>query len=583
MIHRPFQVPITIAVLAVAVMFAGKAWAQVPDVLLHHGKIVTVNSEFRIVEAMSIRGERIVATGTNDDIRKLAGDDTRQIDLQGRMVLPGLMDSHVHAPDAAVYEFEHPIPDMQTVADVVAYVRERAKARQPGEWIVIQQVFVTRLLDQRFPTRQELDDAAPDNPVMFRTGPDCSLNSLALKLSGIDRDFQITDGQSGKVERDNAGEPTGILRGLSRFVKVVESEKSPTFDERVDALRKLLADYNSVGLTSISDRNTSAEGIKAFEALKADGTLSCRAFLCRAVNANDVWEDVEQTIREAAAHPAHAYDSMLWLRGVKCFLDGGMLTGSAYLRQPWGVSKIYAISDPEYRGVRNIDPDRLYRVAKLCLENDLQFTAHAVGDGAVHGLIDAYRRVNADFLVAKSRPCITHCNFMSAEAIDQMRELGIVADLQPVWLWLDGRTLSDHFGSERLTWFQPYRTIFDKGVIVGGGSDHMQKVGSLRSINPYNPFLGMWIAVQRQARRLDEPLHPEQRISREEAIRLYTINNAFLMFDETNKGSLEPGKLADFIVVDRDLLTCEVDELRETQVQQTWLGGRVVYQSPQSP
>jgi predicted amidohydrolase YtcJ len=254
-----------------------------------------------------------------------------------------------------------------------------------------------------------------------------------------------------------------------------------------------------------------------------------------------------------------------------------MLTGSAYMRQPWGVSSIYSITDPNYRGLLYVEPSKLYRMAKLSLENDLQFTAHSVGDGAVHALIDVYARINEDFEIRDMRPCITHCNFMSAEAIDEMARLGIVADLQPAWLWLDGKTLLKQFGQDRTEFFQPYRTLFDRNVLVGGGSDHMQKIGSMRSVNPYNPFLGMWIAVARQPQGAIEPLHSEQKISRAEAIRLYTINNAYLTFEEKQKGSLESGKLADFIIVDRDLLKCPVDDIRETQVLQTFVGGRQVY------
>jgi predicted amidohydrolase YtcJ len=149
--------------------------------------------------------------------------------------------------------------------------------------------------------------------------------------------------------------------------------------------------------------------------------------------------------------------------------------------------------------------------------------------------------------------------------------------MQPDWLWLDGATLRKQFGYERMAEFQPYKSLFDAGVPVGGGSDHMQKIGSLRSINPYNPFLGMWIALTRQPRWTDEPMHPEQRITREQAIRLYTTNNAYLTFSEKEKGSLEPGKLADFIVLDRDILTCPVDEVRNIRVQETYLGGKPVW------
>ena len=564
-------------------LLCAPAAAAPPNVIVHNGRVVTVDAGFSVHEAVSISGDRITQVGSDEDILPLAGPDTRVIDLAGRTVLPGLMDSHVHASGAAVYEFDHPVPEMETIADVLAYIGRRADALDDGQWIVVQQVFVTRLRDQRFPTRTELDSVAPRNPVVFRTGPDAALNSLALELSGIDKEFQITDGGSGQIERDpDTGELTGMLRGSTRFIKSQSSGSSPGFDEQREQLRKLLADYNAVGITSISERSGGEGVLKLYQSLRESGELTCRAFLCRGINPNGPWDKVEQEILAAANDPAHAYDSLLWLRGVKVFLDGGMLTGSAYMRQPWGVSPIYNITDPDYRGVLQIEPDRMYEVAKLCLANDLQITAHAVGDGAVHALIDAYERVHADdFSIEGMRPCITHCNFMSEEAIDRMARLGIVADLQPIWLYQDGKTLRDHFGNERLTWFQPYRTLFDKQVTVGGGSDHMQKLGSLRSVNPYNPWLGIWTTLTRQPRWSDDPLHPEQGITREEALRLYTINNARLMFEEENKGSLEPGKLADFIVIDRDYLSCPLDEVREIQVEQTWLGGKVVYRRPE--
>jgi predicted amidohydrolase YtcJ len=200
-----------------------------------------------------------------------------------------------------------------------------------------------------------------------------------------------------------------------------------------------------------------------------------------------------------------------------------------------------------------------------------------VGDGAVHTLIDAYEAIDAELPVRDRRPCITHCNFMSAEAIAKMQRLGIVADLQPAWLYLDGRTLLRQFGAQRLRYFQPYYSLTSAGVVVGGGSDHMQKIGSFRSINPYNPFLGMWIAITRQPRGMNEPLHASEQLTREQALRLYTINNAFLTFEEKEKGSLEPGKLADLVVLDRDLLTCSLGEIPTIAVERTYLGGKLVY------
>jgi len=557
---------------------AWSVWGQTADLIVHGGKIVTVDARFRIEEAIAVRADRILAVGSNAEVMKLGGPATKRIDLRGKMVLPGLMDSHTHAAGAALYEFDHPVPEMESVANVLRYVRERAKVVKPGDWIQLSQVFITRLKDQRFPTRKELDEAAPRHPVVFRTGPDASLNSMALRLSGINKDFKITDGKPGRIERDaTSGEPTGILRNCSRFIKDKPSTRQPSEADKLDRLKKLLADYNAVGITSTAERDAEDSEVELYRKLRDRGELSCRVFLNLSVDAQASLEQIEARMAKAAADPLHRSDGMLWLRGIKMYLDGGMLTGSAYMLKPWGVSKVYSIDDPEYRGMRYIEPEKLYRIVKRALQLELQPTAHSVGDGAVTTMVEAYERVNKEFAVRDGRPCITHSNFMTLEAIDKMKRLGIVADLQPAWLWLDGATLLKQFGEQRLAYFQPYKTLFEKGVIVGGGSDHMQKLGSLRSINPYNPFLGMWIALSREPRWMSGALHSEQRISREQVIRLYTMNNAFLMFGEKEKGSLEKGKLADFIVVDRDLLTCPVGEVKDARVLTTYLGGKLAH------
>jgi predicted amidohydrolase YtcJ len=555
-----------------------------PSHVFHSGRLVTVDPKFRIADAMAIRDGRILAVGTDAEIVALAGQGTERIDLGGKTVLPGLIDSHVHAPSASMYEFDQPVPDMESIGDVLAHVRERAATAKPGQWITVSQVFITRLREQRYPTRDELDRAAPRHPVVFRTGPDASLNTMALAGSGIDAKFQVPAGQPCRVERDGRGEPTGILRNCGRYIETESGTAAAARADRLARLRQLLADYNSVGITSIVDANADRHGIELYHTLLEQKALTCRTFLAYGVDAQAPLDQIEKSIRQAASHPLHERSEMLWLRGIKAFLDGGMLTGSAYMRQPWGVSKIYAIEDPQYRGVKFIEPDKLYQIARLALANNLQFTAHSQGDAAVDAMIDAYERIDRDdFRVRERRPSITHASFMSGEAVSRMKRLGIVANLQPAWLYLDGATLRQHFGLERLAYFHPYRTLFEQGVTVGGGSDHMQKIGSLRSINPYNPFVGMWTTLVRRPRGSDAALHPEQALTREQAIRLYTINNAFLTFEESRKGSLEPGKLADFAVLDRDILTCPIDEVKDITVDATYLGGARVYTRPASP
>ena len=551
-----------------------------PALILHHGKVITVDKSFSIAEAIAINGDgRIAAVGGNEEILALKNDATQLLDLSGKTVLPGLMDSHVH-PGAAMTEFDHEIPTMETIADVLAYVSGRVKVSQPGELISVRQIFITRLEEKRYPTRAELDRIAPNNPVVFSTGPDSMLNSLALKLGGYSRDYKVPAGSAGKMEVDDKGEPTGLLRSLSHNVKAPISVKSPTAEDTYRRTLELFKDYNAVGLTTVADRDSSLKQCELYQQMLTIGDLTVRMRASPGIPSMSLWPACEKAIEEVIQHPLTKADAMLQIIGTKVYLDGGMLTGSSWMLDPWGVSEAYGIKDPQYRGVQKIPAERLKQLVEKVTAAGLQFTAHSVGDAAVQLLIDTYEAVdrqNAGSIRA-ARSSVTHCNFMHPDSIAKAAKLGVCIDLQPIWLHMDGRTLMGHFGGERMSRFQPLRACFDQKVIVGGGSDHMQKIGSFRSINPYNPWLGMWTAITRKARKLDKPVHIENALTREEALRLYTSNNAFLLKAEKNTGSLEPGKLADIILVDRDPLTCPIDDLVQTQVLKTWLGGKVVFE-----
>jgi len=553
--------------------------ASEADLILHNAKVVTVDGRFSIHEAIALEGGHIAQTGRSAEVLRRRGPRTEVVDLHGRMVLPGLIDSHAHPADACMTEFDHPIPTMETIRDVLDYIRSLSRALEEEDWIEVHQVFITRLREQRYPTRAELDESAPGHPVLFATGPDASLNSLALKLSGIDRDFKVTDGGSGFAEKDpNTGEPTGILRNCTRYVKLKPARRQPTRAEKVQRLQELFADYNSVGLTSVCDRNTSPDEIETYKELRRTG-LTLRVSLSHHIDTIGPLERILTRIRQVSEDPLFKErDDWLRIVGIKTFLDGGMLTGSAYMREPWGVSEIYGITDPAYRGVLFIPKERLVPMVRAAVECGLQFTAHSVGDGAVHTLLEAYAEVDRESPIRKTRPCISHSNFMSREAIAEAARLGVMLDIQPAWLYLDTRTLAKQFGYDRLRYFQPLRSLFEAGAVAGGGSDHMQKIGSLRSVNPYNPFLGMATAITRRARQYESRLHPEEALTREQAIRFYTINNARILACDDRLGSLEAGKLADLIVLDTDLLACAESRIATAQVLRTYVGGKLVYQ-----
>ena len=549
-----------------------------PALILHHGKVITVDKDFRIAEAIAIEADgSIAAVGSNDEVLALKNDATQLLDLSGKTVLPGLMDSHVH-PGAAMIEFDHEIPTMETIADVLAYLSGRVKVSQPGELISVRQIFITRLEEKRYPTRAELDRIAPNNPVVFSTGPDAMLNSLALKLGGYSRDYKVPAGSAGKMEVDANGEPTGLLRSLSHNVKALTSAKSPTAEDTYRRTLELFKDYNAVGLTTVADRDSSLKQCELYQQMLTKGDLTVRMRASPGIPTMSLWPASAKAIDEVIQHPLTKNDPMLQIIGTKVYLDGGMLTGSAWMIDPWGISEAYGITDPQYRGVQKIPAERLKQLVEKVTASGLQFTAHSVGDAAVQLLIDTYEDVNQRHSVRAARSSVTHCNFMHPDSIAKAAKLGVCIDLQPIWLHMDGRTLTGHFGEERMSRFQPLRACFDQKVIVGGGSDHMQKIGSFRSINPYNPWLGMWTSITRKARKLDKPVHIENALTRQEALRLYTSNNAFLLKSEKNTGSLEPGKLADIILVDRDPLTCPIDDLVQTQVLKTWLGGKLVFE-----
>jgi len=541
---------------------------------------VTVDLQFSLAQAMAVKGDKIALVGTDDQVLATKAPHTVVRDLGGKTVLPGLIDSHVH-PGAAMTEFDHAVPEMESIGDVLDYVAARARPLGEGKWVEISQVFITRLKEQRYPTRDELDRAAPKNPVIFSTHPDASLNTLALKLSGIDKDFKVTDGGPGYAEKDAlTGEPTGILRGCTRYVKVVSSDKKATEEDRYLRTIELFKAYNAVGLTCIADRAAEPDAISRYQKMRDAGDLSVRIAVSEHVATIGSLDSVRSHIRSIADSPLRKDDPMLRIIGIKIYLDGGMLTGSAYMLDPWGVSKIYSITDPQYRGVLLVPPARLLPIARVAAESGLQFMAHSVGDGAVRTLLDCYEQLEKELpsgALQATRPCITHCNFVHPDDVKRFAALGVSADVQPVWLYMDSRTLAAQFGYDRLSRFQPLHDLTEAGAILGGGSDHMQKLGARRAINPYDPFLGMGTAITRRARWYDGAMHPEEALTREQGHPPVHNQQRLAAVQGTSGGFPGARQIRRFIVVDNDILTCPPEQIENTRVLQTYLAGKLVF------
>jgi predicted amidohydrolase YtcJ len=555
--------------------------AEPADLIVHRAQVITVDGKFSTAEAVAVRGDRITAVGSDTEVLRLKGPKTRVIDAGKKTVLPGLMDSHVHPLGAALSEASGPLPVLKSVEEVLAFIRKQATVVPEGRWIVIRYAFPTRLQEARFPTKAELDSAAPRHPVLYHAGPAGVCNTAALVASGVTRD--TPDPRTGKIVRDpKTGDPTGMLRNAYGVLKGVPSAgETLAPQQKRESVKKLFQQYNALGLTSVADRNAGREALDLYYALKDAGELTVRVNVARSFDPNGSREVVAKRLEDLSGKdgrggPTGSGNDWIRIGPIKLFLDGGMLNGTAYMRTPWPKGPTHQVTEDDYRGLLFITPDQLKVVCEEAVRRKWQVTAHTAGEGAMDVLLDAYEFADRVATIKDLRYCITHANFPSRQNLERCKQLNVCADVQPAWLYKDGATQLDLLGPERMRWFQPYKTWM-RYTTIGGGSDHMIRHDPIDSTNPWSPWLGIWIAVTRTLER--GGVHrPEECLTREEAIRLYTINNAYLHREERDKGSLVVGKLADLIMIDRDILTCAADDIRETKVLLTVVGGQVVYE-----
>ncbi|MCI0703650.1 MAG: amidohydrolase [Planctomycetia bacterium] len=550
------------------------------DIIVHNGKVLTVDEKFSTAEAVAVRGGKIVAVGTSADVLKLKGPKTRVIDAKGNTVMPGLYDSHTHPVGAASSEVGDPIPLLRSIPEVLDFIKKRAADTPEGKWIVIRYAFPTRLKEARFPTKAELDSVSPKHPVLYHAGPAGLANSKALEVSGVTKDTK--DPPAGQVVKDPVtGEPTGMLRNAYGVLKGVPGGGDVTAAKRREAVKKLFGLYNEHGITSIADRNASRGNLDLYIALQKDNELTVRVNVARSFGTGGSRDDIAKRLdelpgKDGRGGPTGVGDEWIRIGPIKMFLDGGMLNGSAYMRKPWPKGDTYQITQDDYRGLLFVQPEQLKIVVEEAMKRKWQLTAHCAGEGAMDNLLDAYEFANKIAPIKDLRFCVTHANFPSQLNLERCKKLGVVADVQPAWLYKDGNTLQKVLGNERMRWFQPYKSWMEY-TTIGGGSDHMLRFDPLDSTNPWSPWLGVWVTLTRKLER--GGIHqPDEVLTREQAIRLYTINNAFLNHEEKLKGTLEVGKFGDLIVVDRDILKCPVDEIRDVKVLTTILGGKVVYE-----
>lgn len=566
------------AVLGAFIGFCCTSYGADADLILHNGKIVTVDARFSIAQAVAAKNGKIVAVGDSRTILAAErGPHTKVIDLAGKMVLPGLIDSHVHPLGAGLSELRSPLPVLDSYAAVQRYIVDRAKTTPKGQWIVVPRTFPTRLAEMRMPTRDVLD-VAKEHPVMFDASYVVVANSLGLKVSGITRDTPNPPG--GEIVKDARGEPNGILRNAQALLKGVESTEQFTEAEKLDALQGQLKRYTQAGLTSVIDRALTPEEIALYGKLKAQGRLPIRVVMTWRMPTAGTADELVAKIR-AAPYRTDTGDDWLRFGIFKVTLDGGMTIGTAYQRGPYGAfgKQLYGMTDPDDRGQLFVPPDKLLAIMRAARDKGWTLTAHSQGGGAVDALLNTFEALDRERPLAPSRSHLMHASFQTPEAIAKAKRLGVLADVQPAWLYLDGEALEKVFDTrlnpDGMKYFFPLRSYVDAGVVFAGGSDHMIGHDKNHAVNPYNPFMGMWTEVTR-LKRDGKVLHPEQKITRQDALRSYTIWGAYLQSGEKLKGSIEMGKLADFVVIDRDFLACPEAQIKDIEPVTVVLGGKVL-------
>jgi predicted amidohydrolase YtcJ len=544
------------------------------DVIVINARIYTVNPQQKWAEAIAIRGDKIIAVGDQVKIDAYRGSSTHVIDAGGRLVLPGFTDSHIHFIDGALSSQQIQLDDAKTIEEIQRRVKEYAQTHPDKPWILgrgwVYEVFAPSGL----PDKKDLDQIVPDRAVYLESydGHTWWANSKALQLAGITR--QTPDPPGGIIVRDpKTGEATGVFKEDAADDLVRRVIPFPTREEKLQALRAGLKAANQVGLVRVHSAggfgiaSSDLSNADLYDELRRRGELTVRMYMAYRVQPPALLPEQLQEI-EAARQRYH--DEWISAGAAKFFLDGVVESHTAAMLAPY-------TDDPSQIGSLQWDPAKYKEAVAELDKRGIQIFTHAIGEKAVRLALDTYQNAAEVNHTKDMRPRIEHIETISEQDIDRFGKLGVIASMQPLHAYPDKNTLNiwaRNVGPERASRAWSWRSIEQKGGALAFGSDW--------PVVTLNPWPGVQTALTRQTEDGNPPggFVPQQRLSLEDTIRAYTLGAAFAGRREKTEGSLEPGKLADLIVLDRDLFRIEPSEIGKTEVLLTMVGGKVVYESP---
>ena len=559
---------------AIILMAAGVAACAMPapvlevDTIYLNGQIVTMDAEARTVEAVAVRGDEIVGVGSSVEIGLMAGPGTRVVDLDGRTMVPGFYAPHDHFPWAGAIAVttvnlnSPPMGPVQNIDGLVDALREKAGETPAGEWIQGWGYDDTLLEDQRHPNRQDLDRVSTEHPIYIShtSGHLGVANTMALGMAGIDAGTQAPPGGVIRHEADT-GEPDGVLEETAAWM-VMGIVPPATVEQKLEGFRRAVQIYVEQGVTTTVITGGSAENVIDLQMARREGLLSLRVVTMVSKAAPGF-----PSPAEAGGFVSGFGDDRLKLGGIKIVQDGSNQGFTGYFTEPYHTP---FNGDPEWRGYPARSREDLTAMVKGLHRAGYQIAIHGNGDAAIDDIIHAFREAQRDFPREDARHRIEHCQMVRKDQLDEIAELGITPSffVGHVFYWGD-RHRDIFMGPERAAGISPLRSSIDRGIRFTVHDD--------TPVTPVDPLQLIWVSVNRLTRS-DQVLGPEERVSPLEAMRAMTIDAAWQNFEEDIKGSIEPGKLADLVILSDNPLTVDPLAIREIRVLETIVGGEAVYQ-----